>query len=323
MFHYICSGWVFKKHGACKLGYRRNRLSVRWPGFFSQIWVFIFRSMGRGRSIYDWCSIVMIFIQKGFWIRLVVYISAWIVYSDYRTEEKEECLWCGCGIQSQQRTVVSSSYRTWDVWTVFQWTAELCKLVGVRCEAYQSSAYHKRCLVQIGEIWYVVDPTNNGVKNCKAVDYAAERDRYKNEYFASEEAQKLQEQLDLQKKAENGEISWREYYVPYGQMFLTSKDRRGSEWHMMNMSNFTTSIEQVKLKSRYVTQIYYELTDANKDLIESWIGAGEEHVIRKPFASVSGGAAYTITEYCRYSDGTVLVTDPVYQNILVWWKWRD
>ena len=54
--------------------------------------------------------------------------------------------------------------------------------------------------------------TNNGVKNCKAVDYAAERDRYKNEYFASEEAQKLQEQLDLQKKAENGEISWREYY---------------------------------------------------------------------------------------------------------------
>lgn len=44
--------------------------------------------------------------------------------------------------------------------------AELCKLVGVRCEAYQSSAYHKRCLVQIGEIWYVVDPTNNGVKNC-------------------------------------------------------------------------------------------------------------------------------------------------------------
>lgn len=32
-------------------------------------------------------------------------------------------------------------------------------------------------------------------------------------------------------------------------------------------------------------------------------------MIRKPFASVSGGAAYTITEYCRYSDGTVLVTD--------------
>ena len=55
------------------------------------------------------------------------------------------------------------------------------------------------------------------------------------------------------------------------------------------------SIEQVKLKGRYVTQIYYELTDANKDLIESWIGAGEEHVIRKPFASVSEGSAYTIT----------------------------
>lgn len=71
-------------------------------------------------------------------------------------------------------------------------------------------------MVQIGEIWYVVDPTNNGVKNCKAVDYAAERDRYKNEYFASEEAQKLQEQLDLQKKAENGEISCRilSYHMP-------------------------------------------------------------------------------------------------------------
>ena len=81
--------------------------------------------------------------------------------------------------------------------------AELCKLVGVRCEAYQSSAYHKRCLVQIGEIWYVVDPTNNGVKNCKAVDYAAERDRYKNEYFASE---------DMGEKAQKGEITWREYF---------------------------------------------------------------------------------------------------------------
>ena len=90
--------------------------------------------------------------------------------------------------------------------------AELCKLVGVRCEAYQSSAYHKRCLVQIGEIWYVVDPTNNGVKNCKAVDYAAERDRYKNEYFASEEAQILQEQLDMGEKAQKGEITWREYF---------------------------------------------------------------------------------------------------------------
>mgnify|MGYP000010877473 FL=1 len=90
--------------------------------------------------------------------------------------------------------------------------AELCKLVGVRCEAYQSSAYHKRCLVQIGEIWYVVDPTDNGVKNCKAVDYAAERDRYKNEYFASEEAQKLQEQLDMGEKAQKGEITWREYF---------------------------------------------------------------------------------------------------------------
>ena len=50
--------------------------------------------------------------------------------------------------------------------------------------------------------------TNNGVKNCKAVDYAAERDRYKNEYFASEEAQKLQEQLDLQKKS----WKWRKYH---------------------------------------------------------------------------------------------------------------
>ena len=31
----------------------------------------------------------MIFVQKGFWIRLVVYISSWIVYSDYRAEKKE------------------------------------------------------------------------------------------------------------------------------------------------------------------------------------------------------------------------------------------
>ena len=75
----------------------------------------------------------------------------------------------------------------------------------------------------------MVDPTNNGVKNCKAVDYAAERDRYKNEYFASEEAQKLQEQLDLQKKLKMGKYHGANIIVPYGQMFLTSKDRRGSE----------------------------------------------------------------------------------------------
>ena len=30
----------------------------------------------------------MIFVQKGFWIRLVVYISSWIVYSDYRAEKE-------------------------------------------------------------------------------------------------------------------------------------------------------------------------------------------------------------------------------------------
>ena len=82
-----------------------------------------------------------------------------------------------------------------------------------------------------------------------------------------------------------------------------------NDYELDTINRDTTSIEQVKLKGRYVTQIYYELTDANKDLIESWIGAGEEHVIRKPFASVSEGSAYTITEYCRYSDGTVLVTD--------------
>ena len=29
----------------------------------------------------------MIFVQKGLWIRLVVYISSWIVYSDYSREE--------------------------------------------------------------------------------------------------------------------------------------------------------------------------------------------------------------------------------------------
>lgn len=85
---------------------------------------------------------------------------------------------------------------------------------------------------------------------------------------------------------------------------ITKKD-----YELDTINRDTTSIEQVRLKGRYVTQIYYELTDANKDLVESWIGAGGEHVIRKPFASVSEGSAYTITEYCRYSDGTVLVTD--------------
>ena len=82
-----------------------------------------------------------------------------------------------------------------------------------------------------------------------------------------------------------------------------------NDYELDTINRDTTSIEQVKLKGRYVTQIYYELTDANKDLVESWIGVGEKHVIRKPLSSVSEGSAYTITEYCRYSDGTILVTD--------------
>ena len=90
-----------------------------------------------------------------------------------------------------------------------------------------------------------------------------------------------------------------------------------NDYELDTINRDTTSIEQVKLKGRYVTQIYYELTDANKDLIESWIGAGEEHVIRKPFASVSEGSAYTnhgVLQVFRWNgscDGSV------HQNILV------
>ena len=64
-----------------------------------------------------------------------------------------------------------------------------------------------------------------------------------------------------------------------------------NDYELDTINRDTTSIEQVKLKGRYVTQIYYELTDANKDLVESWIGVGEKHVIRKPLSSVSEGSA--------------------------------
>ncbi len=121
--------------------------------------------------------------------------------------------------------------------------AELCKLIGVQCEAYQSSAYHKRCLVKIGETWYVVDPTNNGYKNCKAVDYSAEKDRYKNEYFASEEAQKQREQLDLQAKAERGEISWREYYRT---IWPDASDEQRQAWLGMTYDEYEKLCAQVK-----------------------------------------------------------------------------
>ena len=87
-----------------------------------------------------------------------------------------------------------------------------------------------------------------------------------------------------------------------------TKIRQGD--HPMDTINRdTTSIERVDLKGRYVTQMYYVLTDAAKQVITNWNSAGTDHVLEKGSVPITEGAAYTVTEYCRYSDGTLLTTD--------------
>lgn len=95
---------------------------------------------------------------------------------------------------------------------------ELCKVVGVECVTYQPYSKHLACLVKIGDQWYAVDPTTKtsfqetGTVLCKAVDYDAEFNRYANEWNASEAGQRWDEELELERKAESGEISWTEFW---------------------------------------------------------------------------------------------------------------
>lgn len=92
----------------------------------------------------------------------------------------------------------------------------LASYVGLECVYYSPSYLHAACLVKINGQWITVDPymPNDFFDNTitMPVDFEAEYYRYGKEIRESEEYKRQMEQIDLQRKAEAGEITWMEYY---------------------------------------------------------------------------------------------------------------
>ena len=92
----------------------------------------------------------------------------------------------------------------------------LANYVGLECETYSSGPLHAACLVKINGQWLTVDPFiitslyDNTVTI--PVDFETEYNRYSNEVKSSEWYQQQMQQVDWQKQAENGEITWEEYF---------------------------------------------------------------------------------------------------------------
>ncbi len=99
----------------------------------------------------------------------------------------------------------------------YSWEFEkLCGYVGLECVNYTSGYLHASNLVKINGQWITVDPFlmeglfNNVVT--VPVDYELEYNRYNNEYRNSEDYQKVMDDAELDRKVQEGEISWAEYY---------------------------------------------------------------------------------------------------------------
>lgn len=92
----------------------------------------------------------------------------------------------------------------------------LAEFVGLECVTYAPSEMHVACLVKIGSQWIVVDPTNATSLYDNSytvpVDYEIEYNRYSNEVRNSDWYKKQMEQVEWQRQAEAGEITWIEYY---------------------------------------------------------------------------------------------------------------
>ncbi|WP_141401022.1 transglutaminase domain-containing protein [Lacrimispora amygdalina] len=92
----------------------------------------------------------------------------------------------------------------------------LASYVGLESIAYDQSAVHAACLVKINGQWITVDPMRKeGLYNnltTVPVDYDTEYNRYANEAKSSQWYQDQMQQVEWQRQAEAGKITWIEYY---------------------------------------------------------------------------------------------------------------
>ena len=93
---------------------------------------------------------------------------------------------------------------------------KLCSYVGLECVSYSSSYMHTSNMVRINGQWITVDPyvLEDLFDNRMSVpvDFEAEKNRYSNEYKNSETYKQVMDGAELQRKAESGEITWKEYF---------------------------------------------------------------------------------------------------------------
>lgn len=92
----------------------------------------------------------------------------------------------------------------------------LASYVGLECVQYNSGPMHTATLVGINSHWITVDPfrTEELFNNTVTipVDFNTEYNRYANEVKNSEWYQNQMQEVEWQKQAESGEITWIEYY---------------------------------------------------------------------------------------------------------------
>lgn len=92
----------------------------------------------------------------------------------------------------------------------------LASYVGLECVQYSSGPMHTATLTKINGQWITVDPfRKEGLFNNTVtipVDYETEYNWYKNEVENSESYQNYIQEVNWQRQAEAGEISWGEYF---------------------------------------------------------------------------------------------------------------
>lgn len=92
----------------------------------------------------------------------------------------------------------------------------LASYVGLNCVQYNSGPMHTSTLVKINNHWITVDPfRTEGLLNNTVtipVDFDTEYNRYANEVKNSEWYQEQRQEIEWQRQAEAGTITWREYF---------------------------------------------------------------------------------------------------------------
>lgn len=92
----------------------------------------------------------------------------------------------------------------------------LAQYVGLECKHYVKSENHSGNLIKLNGYWFSTDPSREGsmYANYKTypVDYETELNRYANEVKATDWYKEQMKTGDMQKRAEEGVITWREYW---------------------------------------------------------------------------------------------------------------